>query len=87
MSTRAFLQFLGSSGSRWRHGEVDTDLARERARAIISRGVQENVALVLVHVDPAKGERKVEPLQLPPWFSVDLTDDAAGVQVFVKGEF
>lgn len=85
MPTRSYIQLRDQNGARWRHGEQSTDAARDAAKYILESGVQEGVAIALVHVDPAEGEKKIEPLQVPPWLEVDLTDDAAGVSFFIKG--
>ena len=87
MATRSYLQFRSPSGQRWRNGETTTDAARDAARDIVKRGVQQNVAIALVHTDPSDDERPFEVVQSPSWLDVDLTDDAAGLQFFVKGAF
>lgn len=87
MATRSYIQFRDQLGNRWKHGEVDTDLARELAQRVVELGVQEGVAIALVHIDPDTrvGEHKIEPVQIPGWVRCDVRDDAASVRFFVQG--
>lgn len=56
MASRSYIQLRAPSGARWKHGEQDTDAARAAAKRLLESGVQQGVAIALVHVDFVRGE-------------------------------